>query len=191
MDKMEKAELVRSKTGVGYADAVEALEACEYDVLDAIVWLERRGKTTYQAASYTTQGRTDDAIADEMSRAQSDYEQSTRRPDFGRALDRLFDALKGLLRKGVETSFVAERKGRRVFSVPTLLLIVLLILAFWVTIPLLVVGMFLDFRYHFEGIGSVTVDINDLADKASDGVESIKRDVMNGAEQGRKDGSAR
>ena len=46
MDNLEKVELVREKCGVSYEAAKDALEANDYDVLEAIVYLERAGKTT-------------------------------------------------------------------------------------------------------------------------------------------------
>ena len=44
MDQLEKVEKIREKTGVSYEDAKSALEACNYDLLDAIVYLEKLGK---------------------------------------------------------------------------------------------------------------------------------------------------
>ena len=41
MDQLEKVEKIREKTGVSYEDAKSALEACNYDLLDAIVYLEK------------------------------------------------------------------------------------------------------------------------------------------------------
>lgn len=183
MDKLDRVETVRTKTGVSYSEAQEALEACGYDVLDAIVWLEQHGKTGTHAANYTTSAAPEDPTASEMSQAQSEYERSSWNADrFLGVLNRLLDATKRLLRKGVDTSFVADRHDQQVFSMPTLLLVLLLIFAFWVVLPLLIVGLFFDFRYHFTGIGTVSVNINDVVGKASDGAEAIKRNVKNAAE---------
>ena len=44
MDKLEKVEKLRAKTGVSYEDAKNALEACDYDLLDAIIYLEKLDK---------------------------------------------------------------------------------------------------------------------------------------------------
>ena len=44
MDNLEKVEKLREKTGVSYEEAKEALEANNYDVLDAIIYLEKKGK---------------------------------------------------------------------------------------------------------------------------------------------------
>lgn len=178
MSKLEKAQIVHDKTGVSYEEAREALEACNYDVLDAIVWLERRGKAQTQTTTYTTTVAEEDITATEMSQAQSDYERATKDSGFVRVLDSILNFLKRILRKSVDVSFVAERKGEQIFSMPVLLLVLLLIFAFWIVLPLLIVGLFFNFRYHFDGIGSVTVNINDVMDKASDGAEALKKDVV-------------
>ena len=44
MDNLEKVEKLREKTGVSYEEAKAALEATNYDVLDAIIYLEKNGK---------------------------------------------------------------------------------------------------------------------------------------------------
>ena len=173
--KLEKAQVVHDKTGASYEEAREALEACDYDVLDAIVWLERRGKAKTQTASYTTTVTEEDVTTTEMSQAQSDYERATKDGGFTKALNSIFDFLKRVLRKSVDVSFVAERHGEQVLSMPVLLLVLILIFAFWIALPLLIVGLFFDFRYHFDGIGPV--NINDVMNKASDGAEALKKDV--------------
>ena len=180
-EKLRRAELVRDKTGVTFEEARAALEASGYDALDAIVWLERRGKTARQTASYTTSGSAADAQAqEEMSRAQSDFEASTKPSGFSVAFGRFMDGVKRVLRRSVEISFVVSRRGARLFSVPLLLFIILAVFAFWVVIPLIVIGLFSEFRYSFDGIGKVTVDVNEWSRKASDGVDHLKRDVMDG-----------
>lgn len=177
MDKLEKAELIVEKTGVLFEDAKDALEANDYDVLDAIVWLERQGRTARQTASYTT-GTPDDVVAAaEMSQAQSDYERATKQGKFSRVLSNAMDILRVGLKKCVDTSFVVRRHGDQILSVPVLVLLLLIVFAFWITIPLLVIGLFCDFKYRFEGIGAVTVDINEVADRVSEGIDNFKRDV--------------
>lgn len=177
MSKLDKAQIVHDKTGASFEESREALEACDYDVLDAIVWLERRGRAKTQTTTYTTTVVEEDVTTAEMSQAQSDYEKATKDNGFAKALNSIFAALKSVLRKSVDVSFVAERNGEQVLSMPVLLLALLMIFAFWIILPLLIVGLFFNFRYHFDGIGSVTVNINDVMDKASDGAEALKKDV--------------
>lgn len=44
MEQLEKVEKLRERADVSYEEAKEALEACDWDLLDAMVWLEKEGK---------------------------------------------------------------------------------------------------------------------------------------------------
>ena len=186
---LHKVELVREKTGVSFEEARAALELSGYDVLDAVVLLERQGKTAAHTASYATSGQDSAAEQDasRMAQAQSDYEQSTKKTGFEEGFGRLMDCIKRVLRKSVDTSLVAQRQGRQVFSVPLLLVILLVIFAFWITIPLFIISLFFEFRYHLDGASRITVDLNDLSSKASDGVDHLKQSVMGAEDKGAAD----
>ena len=56
-----------------------------------------------------------------------------------------------------------------------LLVLVILMFAFWITIPLIIVGLFCGCRYRFEGMETVSVNLNDLSDKASYEIEALKK----------------
>ncbi len=176
MEMLEKVELVREKTGVSYQDAKEALEACSYDVLDAIIWLESAGKASTQTASFETSGSTTVSSASpEMQEAQEEYHRTSRRTRFGEVLQRFFAQAKNLIRASLEMTFVAERERARVLAIP--LLFVILGVLFWgASIWLLIIGLFFGFRYHIEGVSPFTVDVNDAMNKAADAAESIKSD---------------
>lgn len=191
MDRLAKAELVREKTGATFEDAREALEACGYDVLDAIVWLEKKGRTApggARAASYSTAAPGDDPVSAEMARAQSGYERASRENGFVKGLNRGLEAVKNVLKKSIDVMFVVERKGRQIMTMPVLLLILLLLFAFPLVVLVLIVALFFDVRYHFEGVRPVNVDVNRMSDKVSDSVDAFKRDVMGG--EGPADGGA-
>ncbi|EUB31318.1 hypothetical protein HMPREF1503_1760 [Olsenella uli MSTE5] len=176
MERLEKVELIREKCDVSYEDAKEALDANGDDVLDAIIWLERSGKARTQSAHCSTNSTAQQPVSDEMRAAQEAYQESAKRTDFWEHVHSAMGVIKDLLRKSVETSFVAERNGRQVLSVPVLVML-LGILLWGATIWLVIIGLFLGLRYRFEGVRSVTVDLNGAMDKAADAAETIKRDL--------------
>lgn len=178
-ERLARASKVRDACGASFADAREALEACGYDVLDAVVWLERNGKVAAGSAAYSTAGTsTEDTDAQAMSQAQVDYERSTRHLGLERVFAHVWGWVKHLLCKGRDISFVAEKNGRRMVCIPLIAFVAIAIIAFWVVVPLIVIGLFCDVRYHFEGMGTLTVDVNEWSRKASDGAERLKKDVM-------------
>lgn len=175
MEKLEKVELVREKCGVSYEEARNALEACAYDVLDAIVTLEREGKAHTQTASYSTTSRAAGTLSDEMAQAQSAYEHESKGSKFGELWEAFCAQVKKFIRAGLDMSFVAERHGDRVVSIPVLFVVVGIFL--WgVTLWLLLIGLFFGFRYRIEGADAITIDVNEAMDKAADVADDIRRD---------------
>ena len=175
MEKLEKVELVREKCGVSYEEARNALEACDYDVLDAIVMLEREGKAHVQTASFQTNASTQGPVSPEMERAQSDYREQSRRTKFGETWQGFCAHIRRFARATIDMTFVAERNGERVIAVPVIVLIIGL-LAWGATIWLLLIGLFFGFRYHIEGASPLTIDVNDAMDKAADVADGIRED---------------
>jgi translation elongation factor EF-Ts len=51
---LEKVDIVRERTGVTYAEAKEALESCDGNVVDALVYLEGKDKNDETNEVYTT-----------------------------------------------------------------------------------------------------------------------------------------
>jgi len=76
--------------------------------------------------------------------------------------------------KSVSNFFVANRNGRQVFSFPVLILVIM-ILFFWVTIPLFIISLFFGFRYKFIGREFGKESVNSFMDSASDVVDDVKK----------------
>lgn len=175
MEAFEKVEKIREKTGVSYEEAKLALETNNYDLLDAIVCLERQGKVKApEVETYTT---TPQENSSEMVRAQAAYEQSCRKKSFGDHMDDFFRWVGKWIKKGCERNFVVERHGERVMRMPILVFILLILFAFWVMVPLIVIGMFCDFHYRMEGEEKVVQDINHACGKVSEVCASVKEDI--------------
>lgn len=178
MENLEKVEKLRERTGVSYEDAKNALTACDFDMLDALVYLEKLGKINTPAMGiYSTLPNAEQS--DEFSLAQKDYQAACKKESVGDVFNNFFDWCRKVLKKGNETTFQVERKGNVALKLPVTVLVLSLVFAFWVTIPALIVGMFMDCKYSFVGFNSTTVDINDICNKASETCENIKKDFQN------------
>lgn len=170
MDHLEMVEKLAQKAGVSYEDAKMALEACNWDMLDALVYLEKLGKTGYGAAWYSTDGpEPDGTVFEEVPPRDKDT-------TFGELCGKFFGFIGRLIEKGNQNYLDVTHKGKHVLSISMTVLVLLLILGFWVIIPLMIVGLFFQFQYHFRGTGSEE-DINNILDKASNAAESVKREM--------------
>lgn len=180
MEQLEKVEKLREKTGVTYDEAKNALEANNWDILDAIVYLENQGKIkSPNMSSYSTKAET----SQEFQRASRNYEDSSSRMTFGEMVDKFFKWCGKIIKKGCDNFFEVRKDGRNIMSMPVIVLVILLCVAFWVTLPLLVIGLFCGFKYSFRGDIAKTVDINSACDKAAETCENIKKDFSGKQDQ--------
>lgn len=173
MELLEKVEKIREKTGVSYEDAKKALEEAGGDILDAIVLLENQGKIKGPARqTYSTCG---EEASQELKEAARVYEKKTG-DGFGSSVRKFMRWCGELIRKGCENFFIVSKSGEEIITVPVLLLVVLLLFAFWIVVPLLVIGLFFGFRYAFKGAITRAVDVNMACDKAAEAAENVKQE---------------
>lgn len=171
MEQMEKVESLREKTGCTYTEAKTALEENGGDLLDALCWLESHGKTQLTGASGSTENR-------EPPKAEPEQNETKTGPSpFARGCRELRDGLLELIRKGNRNELVmTNRAGKRELGVPVTLFVVLLLAAFWVVVPLMVIAMFCGNRFSFHGPELGKDEINDAMGKATDFAESVKQE---------------
>lgn len=168
MDELEKVERLRERAKVSYEEAKQALEENNWDILDAMVYLERQGKVEApQQSSFTTQ-------YEEPRKLSEAVNNTKKQGSVGAMLNRFIDWCKRILKKGNENSFVVERNGKQVLSIPVTLLVIVAIVAFWFIFWVLLIGLFCGCRYSFEGPGSMQVDVNKAMDSAANAAETIK-----------------
>jgi hypothetical protein len=160
MDHFEMVEKLRAKANVSYEEAKAALEASDWDMLDALVLLESEGKVkdAPENKEYTTQEK-------------KEYSWNTGSGEvkvtFSSALSKLWDWVKKLFQKGNANHFVITRKGDELIAMPITVLALLLI-CFWpFSLVILFVGLFLGARYSFRG-PDINTNVNDFMNKAQD-----------------------
>lgn len=174
MDHFEKVEKLRERASVSYEEAKQALENSNWDILDAMIYLEQSGKVHGPEQSrYTTQAEKVKIEIDEKE-SKTSFSDNLRR--FGRWCQKW-------LEKGNNNSFCVERDNNEIFRIPVTLLVVFLLFAFWVVVPLMVVGLFFNMRYQFAGpdVRSVDIDLNKAMDSAAEAAENIKNEFGSAA----------
>ena len=184
MENFEMVEKLREKTGVSYEEAKKILEEKNYDMLDAVIELERQGKVVApKEGSYTAGASQDMENVKKFEIAQKQYEKDCKKNNFKEGCKNLADFFRALFRKSLEIDFNINKEGKQIASVPLLVLILLLIGFFWITVPLIIIGLFFGITYNFTGVDKVVVDVNDVCDKASQTAENIKNEFKKEEEQ--------
>lgn len=170
MENYEKAELLAQKANVTLEEARQALMDNDWDLLDAMVALERKNR----AAAETV--HVDGAAAGE---AEAPQPVSSKKKDEGHmgfkaGMRELLRMARKLFRMTLDNDFCVTRFGKQVFAVPVLVLIVLLVFCFWIVLPALLIALFFGCRYRFDGRELGKPGVNRAMDKLGDLAEDIK-----------------
>ena len=162
MDHFEMVEKLRSKTNVSYEEAKAALEASDWDLLDALLYLENKGRVrTENETNYTT--RQEPRIKQEP---ESDKE------EFKGFLERVFIAIGDLVKKGNRTFLDIHRRDHKLLELPLTAVLLLFLISFPITMWVFVISLFFGFRYSFRG-ENVSDSVNRALDKAADQAENV------------------
>ncbi len=178
MDHLEKVEELVARTGCSYADAKDALVAADWNMLDAIIALEREGKVEKSSAAFSTDGTSDAYIHEEPAAENAGASGTDRGPAytaretarekrsrFADTCRSFFKAAKQALTMNYVDIF--SRNGNQLVHLPIWAALIPLMIWFWGVIILCLVLMVLGCRFHFEGRDFGKTRINETIDRAS------------------------
>ena len=141
MEHIEMIDKLKEKAGISREEAADALTKANWDMLEALVILEREGKIAPLTSSVVTAEGT----------------QSRRTAGFGAEQTRTVKSGSGflarireLLLKAVLYSLVVRRENRTVLSLPVIVFVLILLNLFRLTAAALLIGLFFGCRYSVE-----------------------------------------
>ena len=183
---LEQVERLREKVDISYEEAKALLEQTNGDLLDALILLERQGRVERAGGGfYTTRPQGEErplsgplGVGDYWRRTRTD----TSKMSWRDRLREVWDTLVNVLRHSTENQFEVWRRGELMTSIPVLILIILIIVAFWISVPLLVVGLLIGCRYRFSGpdLGKENINnaMNTVSETVDDMVDSVKQELQ-------------
>ena len=184
MATLEQVDKLRERANVSFADAKEALDQSNGDLLDALIYLEQNGKAVPPpgGGSYSS-GGAGDSSGNSGGNARPEKRKANREKrggeTFGDMMRRFGLFLCRLFTIGNTNFLVAEKNGNTLFACPVTGLILLVIFLFWITIPLFILSLFFGFRYRFEGAEIGRDSVNNVMSGASDAAEELKNSFKN------------
>ncbi|MBR5111573.1 MAG: DUF4342 domain-containing protein [Clostridia bacterium] len=155
MDHYEMVENLRTKANVTYEEAKTALEASDWDMLDALVLLESEGKVNQTIPEFTTKEKTDETRS------------SARSKEVKGSLSKLRAWIRKMIALGNKNQFVINRKGSELVAMPITVMALLMVLVWPFSLIVLCLGLFLGTRYSFRG-PDINIAVNDFVNKAQD-----------------------
>lgn len=184
MDTYKLVEKLKNETNISYEEAKSALEKVNWDILDAIVYLEERGKIQRPSVStfYTNEHKENykyrEITGDKYE--ESNYNNSKR--------DNTFHGVFELVCKIIDTCnnifFEIKKENTTFLKIPITVIILLLIFAFWIVIPLYIVGLFFDIEFLLSGSWEKINKINDIFKIISVSIRKLKEKLKKGFKNG-------
>ena len=183
---LEQVERLREKAPVSYGQAKKALEYSGGNLLDALIYLEEQGLIPREeGAYYSTKGETaPPPPPPPQAEPEPDPDQGKKKQKRSGVLvvspkkgsgKKLFATLRRWL---VDNELEIWRKEKPITALPVLILILLVVFAYYVTIPLLILGLFLGFRYRFSGPDLEREELNQVMGTVADTAADLGRQVM-------------
>lgn len=168
MDQFEKVEKLRQTANVSYEEAKIALEASDWDLLEAIILLESTGRLKDNAnPAFSTKREEVNSMPKEP---------ETNIKGF---FTRLGESMSNWIQDGNRNFLMISRHGKELIEFPLTAVVIILLLAFifFQSLPFLlilfIISLFFGFRYRFRGPKSNST-ANKVMDKAAEAVEHIQ-----------------
>ena len=119
MENIEKVDRLRERADVSYEEAKAALEAANWDLLDAMVALEKAGKTAGPAkTNFSTSYEQQENYVKVQEKVEKQRKESAH---VGRSLR---DTIRNFFRVCVDNSFCVTRHDEEIFRLPIIVLVI-------------------------------------------------------------------
>jgi hypothetical protein len=178
MVTLEQVEKLREKTNISYDEAKAALEKTNGDILEAIINLEKENRIPApEGGGYYNSRRV-------QQNSESDYREKEFKGEyqkddgscFGDLVGKFFKWCGKIINIGNRNSFEVKKGEENIITVPVTVLVVLLIFTFWITVPLIILGLFFGYRYRFTG-PDLGKNVNRTLDSVAEAAENLKKEV--------------
>lgn len=169
MTRLEMVEKIREKTGVTYEEAREALEKANWDMLDAIVSLEK-DKPAAEPINEPVY------VQENAGEAAKPVKKPARRVNTSEIGSKIAAALRwigAIIKKGENNHLEVSNKDEVIMEISLVSLILIFLLSWWIPSILIVVGLFTGYKFRVTGSGAAGRIVNTVSEKASQKADEI------------------
>ena len=177
MEKNEMVEKLKIKANISYEDAKIALEQVNWDILDAIVYLERSGKIEKPSVSTYFTNKYEEAPKENFNQI---IESKERKKE--KFSENFFETICRIIDKGNRILFVIKKNNKVLLKLPITIIILLILFTFSTILLLLIIGLFFEMEFSLEGYNMENSEINKYLKSISKYVKKIKNDFKRNKE---------
>lgn len=184
MENLKLIEKLKDKANISYEDAKKVLENNNWDILDAMLYLERIGKVKKPSIStfYTNENK--ESYSEDYIVPSKDKKEEKKKSRKVNNFEGVFEAVCKAIDTCNNIFFEITKEGRMFLKIPITVLILLLLFTFWIVIPLFIVGLFFDIEFSVSAKRVNTDKANKVFKEISVGVKKIKEGIKKGFNHG-------
>ena len=176
MTNFEKVEKLVQKANVSYEEAKAALDKAEGDLLDAVILLEKEGKTQApRQSSFSTEYEQQTQYVSVAGKVEDDrrsYDKDAQRQERKEKVKKGFGNIVDFLTRNF---LLIKRNGELVVKLPLWAVILIFLAAWHISIIAVIVSLFFGVTYSFKGEAKMSA-ANTVMDKVSSAAEKVKEE---------------
>ena len=179
MKRLKLVDKLKNKANISYEEAKDALEKSNWDMLEAMLYLEAQGKVQKPSLSifYTNESKESYNENGEEVNLKKDTNENNFENKNG--FEGVFEAICKAIDTCNNIFIEIIRNSRVILKIPFTVLIVLLFFAFWIVIPLMIIGLFFNMEFLVSS-KKIDVDkINKVFKETSKVVKDVKGKFTN------------
>ena len=177
MEEFAKVEKLVEITGASYEDARNALRACDGEMVDSMVYLEKLGKVTKYSNGTKVDPRFAPISAEEIAAAEARRE--ARRAEVKARCEKTTSAFGEFVRKAVRflthNKITITKDGKEFASVPLIVALIIASVSFGFAIVCVFVSMMFGYEYSFTGETNLDA-ANRILTQAGGAAEHVKKE---------------
>lgn len=191
MVDLEQVQKLREYANITYEEAKKALEETNGDMLQAVINLEKQNRIKAPEAGgyHNSEAEEQSANGKRRDNSRDNKRNQANGSSFGDQVTVFLKWCGKLIHKGNINSFEVLKDDNRVIMIPVTVLVLLLLFAFWIVVPLLIVGLIFGYRYRFCGPDLDKPEVNKAMENVSKATVRAVDSVVNAVENITKDGN--
>ena len=178
---MNKEELIKNLTDkfmISEEEATNILEMNNWDIIEAGIYLKNKENNTQkEKIDLSKDNGNEDYSNNNYNNTNNDYSNTT---SFSNLMGKFARFMGDLIEKGNRNYFQFGKEGETPCKLPITAIVILSIIAFWPVGILLIVGLFLGYKYSFFGPNIKGNKVNNFMNKAHNGAQNMKNEFNNG-----------
>ncbi len=179
MDNLEKVERLREKADVTYDEAKRALEACNWDMLDAMIYLEALGKVKKTSDSGVYSSKAEEEKLYDVEKTIKEEERKNKEESFKNKFKKGFNKF---IKVCKENSFIVKHEDKKIIDLPLGIALIIFLLGWHVLLIVMLISLFFEVRYEIEGKNDLKT-VNSAMNKVADTADKLKKEFEDKAEE--------